>query len=102
MTPSIWHYLTLSCALFSLGFVGTWINRKSVISILLCAELMLLAVNINFVAFAHFLGDLTGQIFSIFVMTIAAAESGIGLAIILIYFRNRNTIDVNNINELKG
>ena len=102
MTPSIWHYLTLSCVLFSLGFVGTWINRKSVISILLCAELMLLAVNINFVAFAHFLDDLTGQIFSIFVMTIAAAESGIGLAIILIYFRNRNTIDVNNINELKG
>jgi NADH-quinone oxidoreductase subunit K len=102
MTPSIWHYLTLSCVLFSLGFVGTWINRKSVISILLCAELMLLAVNINFVAFAHFLDDLTGQIFSIFVMTIAAAESGIGLAIIVIYFRNRNTIDVNNINELKG
>jgi NADH-quinone oxidoreductase subunit K len=95
------HYLALSSVLFSLGFVGTWINRKSIISILLCVELMLLAVNINFVAFAHYLGDLTGQIISIFILTIAAAESSIGLAIIVIYFRNRNTIYVNDINELK-
>jgi NADH-quinone oxidoreductase subunit K len=102
MIPNIWHYLGLSCVLFALGFVGIWVNRKSLISILLCAELMLLAVNINFVAFAHFLNDLTGQIVTIFVMTIAAAEYGIGLAIIITYFRNQGTIDVNDINQLKG
>ena len=102
MTPSISHYLILSSLLFSLGAVGTWINRKSIISLLLCVELMLLAININFVAFSHYLSDLTGQIVSIFILTIAAAESAIGLAIIVVYFRGRNTIYINDINELKG
>ncbi len=102
MTPSISHYLILSSLLFSLGAVGTWINRKSIISLLLCVELMLLAININFVAFSHYLSDLTGQIVSIFILTIAAAESAIGLAIIVVYFRGRNTIYINDIIELKG
>jgi NADH-quinone oxidoreductase subunit K len=102
MTYSLQHFLILSTILFSIGFVGICINRKSIISILLSVELMLLAVNINFVAFSHYLGDLTGQIFSIFILTIAAAESAIGLAIIVIHFRNRNTINVQDINELKG
>jgi NADH-quinone oxidoreductase subunit K len=102
MTYDLQHFLVLSTILFCIGFVGIWINRKGIISVLLSIELMLLAVNINFVAFSSYLGDLTGQIFSIFVLTIAAAESAIALAIIVVYFRNRNTIYVKDINELKG
>jgi NADH-quinone oxidoreductase subunit K len=95
------HFLILSTIIFCIGLVGVWIHHRSIISILLSIELMLLAININFVAFSAYLNDLVGQLFSIFILTIAAAESAIGLAIIVIYFRNRNTINVQDINELK-
>ena len=96
------HYLGVAATLFTLGIFGIFLNRKNVIIILMSIELMLLAVNINFVAFSAFLGDLVGQVFAMFVLTVAAAEAAIGLAILVIYFRNRGTIEVENINLMKG
>jgi NADH-quinone oxidoreductase subunit K len=96
------HYLTLSAILFTLGIFGIFLNRKNVIVILMAIELMLLAVNINFVAFSAFLHDLVGQVFAMFVLTVAAAEAAIGLAILVVYFRNRGTIAVEDINLMKG
>jgi len=96
------HYLVLAALLFLIGVVGIFLNRKNVIIILMSIELMLLAVNINFVAFSRELGDLTGQIFTLFVLTVAAAEAAIGLAILVIYFRNRGSIAVDDINLMKG
>src|SRR3954463_11734351 len=98
----IFHYLTLSSLLFTLGICGIFINRKNIITILMSIELILLAVNINFVAFSVKLGDLGGQIFAMFVLTVAAAEAAIGLAILVIYFRNRGTIAVEDVNMMKG
>ncbi len=95
-------YLMLSAILFSLSIAGIFINRKNIIILLMCVELMLLAVNINFIAFSHFLGDITGQIFVFFILTVAAAEAAIGLAILVVLFRNRRTIDVEEINTLNG
>ena len=96
------HVLLLAAIIFSIGVVGVFINRKNVIVIMMCIELMLLSVNINFVAFSHALGDLTGQIFTFFIITVAAAEAAIGLAILVIFFRNRSTINVEEIDSLKG
>lgn len=96
------HYLTVAAILFTLGIFGIFLNRKNVIIILMSVELMLLAVNINFVAFSAELNDLVGQVFAIFVLTVAAAEAAIGLAILVIYFRNRGSIAVENINMMKG
>ncbi|MBF0126696.1 MAG: NADH-quinone oxidoreductase subunit NuoK [Magnetococcales bacterium] len=99
---SLNHFLYLSAILFTLGIFGIFLNRRNMIIILMSIELMLLAVNINFVAFSHYLGDLTGQIFTFFVMAVAAAEAAIGLAILVAFFRNRSTIDVEEIDSLKG
>jgi NADH-quinone oxidoreductase subunit K len=96
------HYLVVAAALFTIGIFGIFLNRRNVIIILMSVELMLLAVNINFVAFSSFLHDLTGQIFAMFVLTVAAAEAAIGLAILVVYFRNRGTIAVEDINLMKG
>ena len=96
------HYLTVAAVLFTLGVFGIFLNRKNVIIILMSIELMLLAVNINLVAFSTHLGDLTGQVFAMFVLTVAAAEAAIGLAILVVYFRNRGSIAVEDINRLKG
>jgi NADH-quinone oxidoreductase subunit K len=96
------HFLTLGAILFSLSVAGIFINRKNIIILLMCIELMLLAVNMNFVAFSRFLGNLDGQIFVFFILTVAAAEAGIGLAILVVLFRNRQTIDVAELDELKG
>lgn len=96
------HFLTLGAILFSLAVAGIFINRKNVIILLMCIELMLLAVNFNFVAFSRFLGNLDGQIFVFFILTVAAAEAGIGLAILVVLFRNRRTIDVEELDDLKG
>ncbi len=96
------HYLILSSLIFLLGVTGIFLNRKNVISILMSIELILLGVNINFIAFSYFSSDLTGQIFSFFILTVAAAEAAIGLAILVVYFRNKGTIDVKDINVLKG
>ena len=96
------HYLTVAAVLFTLGIFGIFLNRKNVIIILMSIELILLAVNINFVAFSSFLHDLVGQIFAMFVLTVAAAEAAIGLAILVVYFRNRGTIEVADINLMKG
>jgi NADH-quinone oxidoreductase subunit K len=96
------HYLTVAAILFTLGIFGIFLNRKNVIIILMSVELILLAVNLNFVAFSAFLGDLVGQVFAMFVLTVAAAEAAIGLAIIVVYFRNRGTIAVEDINLMKG
>jgi NADH-quinone oxidoreductase subunit K len=96
------HYLTVGAILFTLGVFGIFLNRKNVIIILMSIELMLLAVNINFVAFSHFLNDLVGQIFAMFVLTVAAAEAAIGLAIVVVFFRNRGTIAVQDANQMKG
>ena len=96
------HYLTVSAILFTLGIFGIFLNRKNVIIILMSVELMLLAVNINFIAFSAFLNDLTGQVFALFVLTVAAAEAAIGLAILVVYFRNRGSIAVEYINMMKG
>ena len=98
----IFHYLILSSLLFVIGICGIFLNRKNIITILMSIELILLAVNINFVAFSVYLGDLTGQVFAIFILTVAAAEAAIGLAILVVYFRNKGAIDVEEINELKG
>ena len=96
------HYLTVAAILFTLGIFGIFLNRKNVIVILMSVELMLLAVNINFVAFSAFLHDLVGQVFAMFVLTVAAAEAAIGLAILVVYFRNRGTIAVEDISQMKG
>ena len=96
------HFLILSSLLFLIGFFGIFLNRKNVIIILMSIELILLAVNINFVSFSYFLGDLTGQIFSLFVLTVAAAEAAIGLAILVCFFRNKGSIAVDDANVMKG
>ncbi len=96
------HYLAVGAVLFVLGVFGIFLNRKNVIVILMAIELILLAVNINLVAFSVFLGDMVGQVFAMFVLTVAAAEAAIGLAILVIYFRNRGTIAVDDINQMKG
>ena len=102
MEIGLTHYLTVAAILFTLGVFGIFLNRKNVIVILMAIELMLLAVNINFVAFSSFLGDMAGQAFAMFVLTVAAAEAAIGLAILVIYFRNRGSIAVEDINLMKG
>lgn len=102
MEVGISHYLTLSSIIFVIGASGLFINRKNVITLLMSLELMLLAVNINFVAFSHFLGDIEGQIFTIFILTVAAAEAAIGLAILVVYYRNKGDISVENANLMKG
>ena len=102
MTIGLSHYLTVAAILFTLGIFGIFLNRKNVIVILMSIELMLLAVNLNLVAISAFHGDLVGQVFAIIVLTVAAAEAAIGLAIIVVYFRNRGTIDVAEIDLLKG
>ena len=96
------HYLILAATIFTIGIVGIFLNRKNIIVILMSIELILLAVNINLVSFSIYLNDLTGQIFTIFILTVAAAEAAIGLAIIVIYYRNSGTIRVQKINKLKG
>ena len=96
------QYLTVAACLFTLGLLGIFLNRKNVIVILMSVELMLLAVNINLVAFSSFLGDITGQVFALFILTVAAAEAAIGLAIIVVYYRNRGSIAVEDINIMKG
>ena len=96
------HYLVVGAILFVLGVLGIFLNRKNVIVILMAVELILLAVNINLVAFSAFMNDLTGQIFAMLVLTVAAAEAAIGLAILVIYFRNRGTIAVDSVDRLKG
>ena len=96
------HYLTMSAILLTLGIFGIFLNRKNVIVILMSVELMLLSVNLNLVAFSATLGDLTGQVFAMFVLTVAAAEAAIGLAIVVVYFRNRGSIAVEDINTMKG
>ena len=95
-------YLILSGILFSLAVAGIFLNRKNVIVLLMCIELMLLAVNTNFIAFSHFLQDMTGQVFVFFILTVAAAEAAIGLAILVLLFRNRQTINVQDLDSLKG
>lgn len=96
------HYLSVAATLFTLGVFGIFLNRKNVIVILMSIELMLLAVNINFVAFSATLGDLTGQVFTMFILTVAAAEAAIGLAILVVFFRNKGSIAVEDIASLKG
>ncbi len=96
------HYLSVAAVLFTLGIFGIFLNRKNIIIIMMSIELMLLAVNINLVAFSSFLGDLVGQVFALLVLTVAAAEAAIGLAILVVYFRNRGTIAVEDINLMKG
>jgi NADH-quinone oxidoreductase subunit K len=99
---SLMHYLILSALMFTIGASGLFINKKSVITILMSIELMLLAININFVSFSVYLQNYVGQVFSIFILTVAAAEAAIGLAILVVYFRNRGTIDVSDINQMRG
>ena len=96
------HYLTLSAVIFTIGVVGIFLNRKNVIIILMSIELILLAVNINLVSFSIYLQDLVGQVFTMFILTVAAAEAAVGLAIIVIYYKNKGSILVENINSLKG
>jgi NADH-quinone oxidoreductase subunit K len=96
------HYLILAAILFAIGIVGIFLNRKNLIVLLMAIELVLLAVNLNFVAFSHYLNDLSGQLFVFFILTVAAAESGIGLAILVVLFRNLSTIHVDDLDSLKG
>ena len=96
------HYLSLGAILFTMSIIGIFMNRKNLIVLLMAIELMLLAVNMNFVAFSHFLGDMHGQVFVFFILTVAAAESAIGLAILVLLFRNKNSINVDELNSLKG
>jgi NADH-quinone oxidoreductase subunit K len=98
----IWNYLLIGALVFVIGVLGIFLNRKNVIIILMSIELILLSVSINFVAFSAFLGDMLGQVFVMFVLTVAAAESAIGLAILMVYFRNRGSIEVEDINMMKG
>jgi NADH-quinone oxidoreductase subunit K len=99
---SLSHYLILAAILFAIGMVGIFLNRKNLIVLLMAIELILLAVNINFVAFSHYLNDLSGQLFVFFILVVAAAESGIGLAILVVLFRNLSSIDVEDLDTLKG
>ena len=99
---SLEHYLILAATIFTIGIIGIFLNRKNLIVILMCIELLLLAVNINLVSFSIFLNDLNGQIFTLFILTVAAAEAAIGLAIIVVYYRNAGSIRVEDINTLKG
>jgi NADH-quinone oxidoreductase subunit K len=103
MSPvNLSHYLSLGAILFSMSVIGIFLNRKNLIVLLMAIELMLLAVNLNFVAFSHYLGDMAGQVFVFFILTVAAAESAIGLAILVVLFRNRSTINVDELDTLKG
>ncbi|UUZ47913.1 NADH-quinone oxidoreductase subunit NuoK [Massilia sp. B-10] len=102
MTLSLTHYLILGAMLFKISIVGIFLNRKNVIVLLMAIELMLLAVNMNFIAFSHYLGDAAGQIFVFFILTVAAAESAIGLTILVVMFRNLDTINVEDLDRLKG
>jgi NADH-quinone oxidoreductase subunit K len=102
MEIGLGHYLTVAAVLFTLGVFGIFLNRKNVIIILMSVELLLLAVNLNLVAFSHFLGDMVGQVFAMLILTVAAAEAAIGLAILVVYFRNRGSIAVEDINVMKG
>jgi NADH-quinone oxidoreductase subunit K len=102
MTIGLGHYLTVAAILFTLGVFGIFLNRKNVIILLMAVELILLSVNLNLVAFSSFLNDLTGQIFALLVLTVAAAEAAIGLAILVVFYRNRGTIAVEDINMMKG
>ena len=102
LTIGLSHYLTVSAILFTLGIFGIFLNRKNLIVIMMSIELMLLAVNINLVAFSSFLGDLVGQVFTMLVLTVAAAEAAIGLAIVVVFYRNRRSIEVEDINQMKG
>ena len=102
MNVTLGHYLTLGAVLFALSVIGIFLNRKNLIVLLMAIELMLLAVNTNFVAFSYYLGDMQGQIFVIFILTVAAAESAIGLAILVLLFRNRSSVNVDELNSLKG
>ncbi|MCC6211249.1 MAG: NADH-quinone oxidoreductase subunit NuoK [Burkholderiales bacterium] len=102
MAPALSHFLVLGALLFAIAVIGIFLNRKNVIVLLMAIELMLLAVNLNFIAFSHFLGDIAGQVFVFFILTVAAAESAIGLAILVVLFRNLNTINVEDLDSLKG
>ena len=102
MTIGLGHYLTVAAVLFTLGVFGIFLNRKNVIVILMSVELILLAVNINFVAFSTYLGDIVGQVFALLILTVAAAEAAIGLAILVVFFRNRGTIAVEDVNMMRG
>ncbi len=102
MAVGLTHYLTLSAILFTIGIFGIFLNRKNLIVIMMSIELMLLAVNINMVAFSAFLNDLVGQVFTMLVLTVAAAEAAIGLAIVVVFYRNRRSIEVEDINTMKG
>ena len=102
MTLTLAHYLTLGAILFALSVVGIFLNRKNIIVLLMAIELMLLAINTNFVAFSHYLGDMHGQVFVFFILTVAAAESAIGLAILVLLFRTRDSINVDELHSLKG
>jgi NADH-quinone oxidoreductase subunit K len=102
MSLTLGHFLTLGAMLFALAVVGIFLNRKNLIVLLMAIELMLLAVNMNFVAFSHYLGDMHGQVFVFFILTVAAAESAIGLAILVLLFRNQRNINVDELNKLKG
>ena len=102
MMISLTHFLVLGAILFSISIAGIFLNRKNVILLLMAIELMLLAVNMNFVAFSHYLNDLSGQVFVFFILTVAAAEAAIGLAILVVLYRNRSTINVQDLENLKG
>ena len=102
MTLTLGHFLTLGAILFALAIIGIFLNRKNLIILLMAIELMLLSVNLNFIAFSHYLGDMAGQVFVFFILTVAAAESAIGLAILVVLFRNRSTINVDELDSLKG
>ena len=102
MTLSLNHYLVLGAILFAISVVGIFLNRRNIIVLLMAIELMLLAVNLNFIAFSHYLANIEGQVFVFFILTVAAAESAIGLAILVVLFRNLNTIDVEDLDTLKG
>jgi NADH-quinone oxidoreductase subunit K len=102
MAIGLTQYLAVAAILFTIGVVGIFLNRKNIIVVLMSVELILLAVNLNFVAFSAYLGDLVGQVFALFVLTVAAAEAAIGLAILVVYFRNRGTIAVEDVNVMKG
>ena len=102
MTLTLGHFLSLGAMLFALAVIGIFLNRKNLIVLLMTIELMLLAVNMNFVAFSHYLGDMHGQVFVFFILTVAAAESAIGLAILVLLFRNQRNINVDELNSLKG
>ena len=102
MVIGLSHYLTVAAILFTIGVFGIFLNRKNVIVILMSVELILLSVNINLVAFSSFLGDMVGQVFAMLVLTVAAAEAAIGLAILVVYFRNRGSIEVEDLNVMKG